>query len=93
MIGALYAGKTPIPYTKVTSIHYQILKKDALWKIGVNNLSVCSLKDWQLFIIDERDGSWSKNEDFYNPTNKKVFTATIVMPLQFLRAGFHARHI
>ena len=38
MIGALYAGKTPIPYTKVTSIHYQILKKDALWKIGSYSL-------------------------------------------------------
>ena len=33
-----------IPYTKVTSIHYQALsKKDIVWTIDVNNLSVRSL--------------------------------------------------
>ena len=37
-IGDMYAGTTPIPYTKVTSIHYQALsKKDTTWKIDVNN--------------------------------------------------------
>ena len=40
-IGEMYAGTTSIPYTKVTSIHYQALsKKDTTWKIDVNNLSV-----------------------------------------------------
>ena len=39
-IGEMYAG-TSIPYTKVTSIHFQALsKKDTAWKIDVNNLSV-----------------------------------------------------
>ena len=37
----MYTGTTSIPYTKVTSIHYQTLsKKDTTWKIDVNNLSV-----------------------------------------------------
>ena len=44
-IGEMYTGTTSIPYTKVTSIHYQTLsKKEFTWKIGVNNLSVCSLQ-------------------------------------------------
>ena len=43
-IGEMYAGTTSIPYTKVTSIHYQTLSmKDTTWKIEVNNLSVRSL--------------------------------------------------
>ena len=44
-IGQMYTGTTSIPYTNVTSIHYQALcKKDTTWKIDVNNLSVRSLQ-------------------------------------------------
>ena len=44
-IGEMYTGTTSIPYTKVTSVHYQTLsKKEFTWKIGMNNLSVCSLQ-------------------------------------------------
>ena len=40
-ISKMYTGTTSIPYTKVTSIHYQTLsKKDTTWKIDVNNFSV-----------------------------------------------------
>ena len=43
-ISEMYTGRTSIPYTKVTSIHYQTLsKKDTTWKIDVNNLSFRSL--------------------------------------------------
>ena len=43
-ISEMYTGRTSIPYTKVTSIHYQTLsKKDSTWKIDVNNLSFRSL--------------------------------------------------
>ena len=39
-----YIRGMSIPYTKVTSIHYQALsKKDIVWTIDVNNLSVRSL--------------------------------------------------
>ena len=41
-IGKMYTGITLIPYTKLTSIHYQTLrKKETTWKIDVSNLSVC----------------------------------------------------
>ena len=40
-IGEMYTATTWIPYTEVTSIHYQTLsKKDTIWKIDVNNLSL-----------------------------------------------------
>ena len=40
-IGEMYTGTTSTPYTKVTSIQYELLKKqDTNWKIDVNNLSV-----------------------------------------------------
>ena len=55
-IGELYAGTTSIPYTKVTSIHYQILpKEDTTLKIDVSNLPVWSLQGLLLLFLDKRD--------------------------------------
>ena len=55
-IGEMYTGTKSIPYTKVTSIHYQTLsKKDTTWKIDVNNLSVCSLQGLLLLFFDKHD--------------------------------------
>ena len=60
-IGELYA-ETSIPYTKVTSIHYQTLsKKDTNWKIDVNNLSVRSLQGLILLFLDKCDEFANKN--------------------------------
>ena len=43
-IGEMYNGGMSIPYTKVEFIHYHTLsKKDTIWRIDVNNLSVRSL--------------------------------------------------
>ena len=40
-----YIRELPIPYTKVTPIHYQALsKEDIVWKIDVNSLSIRSLR-------------------------------------------------
>ena len=51
-----------IPYTKVTSIHYQaISKKDIVWKIDVNNLSVRSLQCLLLLFLDKHDDFVNKN--------------------------------
>ena len=70
-IGEMYIGKS-IPYTKVTSIHYESLpKKDTVWKIDVNNLSVRSLQGLLLLFLDKRDDFANKNKDFYNPSIKK----------------------
>ena len=93
-IGDMYAGTTPIPYTKVTSIHYQTLsKKDTTWKIDVNNLSFCSLQGLLLLFIDKRDDHANKNEEFYNPSNKKILVTINGMPHQLFAAGLQARDI
>ena len=71
-IGEMYTGTTSIPYTKVTSIYYQTLsKKDTTWKIDVNNLSVRSLQDLLLLFLDKHE-DFLKNEEFYNPSIKKI---------------------
>ena len=64
-IGEMYTGTTSIPYTKVTSIHYQTLsKKDTTWKNDKNNLSVRSLQGLLLLFLDKRDDFANKNEEF-----------------------------
>ena len=90
----MYTGTTSIPYTKVTSIHYQtLLKKDTTWKIGVNNLSVWSLQGLLLLFFDKRDDFDNKNEEFYNPNIKKILVAINGMPHQLFAAGLQAREI
>ena len=85
-IDEMYTGATSIPYTKVTSIHYQTLsKKDTTWKIDVNNLSVWSLQDFLLLFLDKRDDFANKNEEFYNPSIKKIlvkFMTCLINSLQ-----------
>lgn len=45
-MGEFYTGTTSIPYTKVTSIHYQTLsRKETTWKIDIKNLPVRSFQD------------------------------------------------
>ena len=80
-IGEMYSGTTSIPYTKVTSIHYQTLsKKDTTWKIDVNDLSVRSLQGLLLLFLDKRDDFANKNEEFYNPSVKEILVAINGMP-------------
>ena len=89
-IGEMYT-ETIIPNTKVTSIHYQTLsKKDT--KIDVNNLSVRSLQGLLLLFVDKRDDFANKNEEFYNPSIKKISTIH-GDPLQLFRGGLRARDI
>ena len=90
----MYTGTTSIPYTKVTSIHYQTLsKKDTTWKIDVNNLSVRSLQGLLLLFLDKRDDFTNKNEEFYNPSIKKNLVTINGMPHQLFAAGLQARDI
>ena len=93
-IGEMYTGTTSISYTNVTSIHYQTLsKKDTTWKIDVNNLSVRSLQGLLLLFLDKRDDFANKNEEFYNPSIKKILTTINGMPHQHFAAGLQARYI
>ena len=95
-IGEMYGGTngTSIPYTKVTSTHYQTLpKKSTTWKIDVNNLSIHSLQGLLFLFIDKRDDFANKNKEFYNPNVKKNLVAINGMPLQLFAAGLLARDI
>ena len=93
-IGEMYTGTTSIPYVKVSSIHYQTLsKKDTIWKIDVNNLSVRSLWGLLLPFIDNREDFANKNEEFYNPSIKKILTTINGMSHKLFAAGLQARDI
>ena len=92
-IAELYAGRTSISYIKVTSIHYQTLsKKDTDWKIDVKNLFVRSLRGLLLLSLDKRDDFADKNEEFYNPSIKKILATFNGMSHQLL-TGQQARNI
>ena len=92
-IGEMCA-ETSIPYTKVTSIHYQTLsKKETTWKIDVNNSSVCSLQCILLLFLGKRDDIANKNEDFYNPSMKKILATINGRTHQLFAAGLQARDI
>ena len=82
-IGEIYSGTMSIPYTKIISIHYQTLsKKDTTWKTDVNNLSVRSLQGLLLLFLDKRNDFANKNEEFYNPSIKKILVTINGMPHQ-----------
>ena len=90
----MYTETTSIPYTKVTSIHYQTLsKKDTTWKIDVNNLSVRLLQGLLLLFLDKRDDFANKNEEFYNSSIKKILVIINGMPHQPFAAGLQGREI
>ena len=92
-IGQMYTNMS-IPYTKVELIHYHILsKKDTIWKIDVNNLSVRSLQGLLLLFLDKHDDFANKNGEFYNSSIKKILVAINGMPHQFFAAGLQARDI
>ena len=93
-IGEMYNWTTLIPYTKVTLIHYQTLsKKDTTWKIDLNQLSVRSLQVLLSLFLDKRDDSANKNEEFYNPSIKKILITINEMLHQLSAAGLQARDI
>ena len=90
----MYTGTTSIPYTKVTSIHYQTLsKKDTTLKIDMNNPSVRSLQGLLLLFLDKHDDFTKKNEEFYNPSIKKASVTINGMPHHLFAAGLQARDI
>ena len=83
-----------IPYTKVELIHYHTLsKKNTIWKIDMNNLSVRSLQGLLLLFFDKRTDFANKNEEFYNPSIKKILVTINGMPHQLFAAGLQAKDI
>ena len=94
IIRETYIREVSIPYAKVTSIHYQALsKKDIVWKIDINNLSVRSLQGLLLLFLDKHNDFPNKNEECYNPSIKKTFVTINGMPHQLYAGGLKARDI
>ena len=94
IIREMYIREMLIPYSKVKSIHYQALsKKDIVWKIDVNNLSVRSLPGLLLLFLDKYDDFASKNEEFYNPSIKKILVTINGMPHQLYAGDLKVRDI
>ena len=92
-IGEMYTGTTSITYTKETSIRQTLSKKDTTWKIDVNNLFVCSLQGLLLLLLDKRDDFANKNEEFYDPSIKKILVKINGMSHQLFAAELQARDI
>ena len=83
-----------ISYTKVELIHYHTLsRKDALWEIDVSNLSFRSLQGSLLLFLDKRTHFLNKNEEFFNPSIKKILVTINGMPHQPFAARLQARDI
>ena len=68
-------------------------KKDTIWKIDVNNLSVSLLQGFLLLFFDKRDDFANKYEEFYNPSIQEILTIINGMPHQLFAAGLQARDI
>ena len=93
-ISEMYIGTMSIPYTKVTSIHYESLKnKGTVWKIDVNNLSVRSLLALLKLFLGKRNDCVKKNEEFYNPSINKILVTINGMPYQLYAGGLQGRDI
>ena len=93
MFENLYS-ETSIPYTKVTAVHHQVLsKKNENWKIDINNLSVRSLQGLLLLFVDKQNDFANENENFYNPSIKKILTTINGIPHQLYPGGVLSRDI
>ena len=80
-MGEMYIGTMSVPYTKVTSIHYELLKKkNTAWMIDMNNLSVRLWQGLVLLFLGKLDDFANKNEEFYNPSMEKNLVTMNVMP-------------
>ena len=59
----------------------------------MNNLSVRSLQGLLLLFLDKRDDFANKNEEFYNPSIKKILVTINGMPHQHFAAQLQGRDI
>ena len=59
----------------------------------MNNLSVCSLQGLLLLFLDKHDDFANENEEFHNPSIKKILTTINGVPHQLFAAGLQARDI
>ena len=62
-------------------------------KIDVNNFYVRSLQGLLLLFLDKQDDFANKNEEFYNPSIKKILVTINGMPHQLFAAELQVREI
>ena len=92
-IGQMYTGTTFISYTKVRLIHYQTLSKKPLpgrltW---ITFLFIhCRVYCYYFLTNDEFA---NKNEEFYNPSIKKILVTNNGVLHQLFAGGLEARDI
>ena len=59
----------------------------------MNNVSVRSLQGLLLLFLDKRDEFANKNEEYYNPSIKKILITINGMPHQLFESGLQTRDI
>ena len=59
----------------------------------MNNLSIRSLQGLLLLFLDKRDDFANNNEEFYNPSIKKILVTINGMPHQLFAAALQSRDI
>ena len=59
----------------------------------MNNFSIRSLQRLLLLFTDKRDNFANKNEEYYNPSIKKILVTINGIPHQLFAAGLEARDI
>ena len=64
-----------------------------VWKIDVNNISCWSLQSLLLLFLDKRDDFANKNEEFHNPSIKKILVTINGMPHQLYKGDLGTRDI
>ena len=93
--GTAEAGPAAIPYTTVTSVHYQTLSKKTL--LGRLVLTISLFVHYNAYLLllflDKSNDFANKNEEFCNPTTKRVIATINGMPHQLFVAGIQARCI
>jgi len=92
-----YRNGTSIPYNKVTCVYYQKLDKtQSIWKLDINGVNSRSLRGVLMVFVDDakaRKAFECKNEQFYNPTIKKVLVTVNGLPHQLYPGGFLSRDL
>ena len=59
----------------------------------MNHLSVRSLQSLLFLFLDKRDDFANENEEFYNPSIKKILVTINDMPHQLFAAGLQVREV
>ena len=77
-----------VPYTRISNISYlSKSKKDQIWVIDINAAAAQSLQGVLLLFKDTQTDFAYKNEEFYNPTFKKILITIDDNPYQVYKGG------